>query len=135
MAIEIYEAVQPQWVIISGSRHEGSLRSVMVEHGIPASRILLERESTSTFENARNTAALLRERGVASVVIVTSWFHSRRALATFRHVAPELTCYSVPTRRAATVRTWPDAEERRTILTEYAKLLYYWVMHGVPPWG
>ena len=134
MAIEIYETVQPRWVIISGSRQEDHLRQVMEEHGVPAGRILLEEKSTSTFENATHSVALLRERGCTNAVVVTSWFHSRRALATFQRAAPELKFYSCPTRRAANAPVWPDAEDRRTILNEYAKLLYYWVAHGVPPW-
>jgi uncharacterized SAM-binding protein YcdF (DUF218 family) len=133
-AIEIYDRVQPCWVVISGSCHESRLRSMMVEYGIPDGKILSEDKSTSTFENATNAAALLRELGTNDVVVVTSWFHSRRALATFRHVAPELRCYSVPAHRATDSRIWPAADEWQTILTEYSKILYYWAIHGVSPW-
>ncbi len=134
MAIELYEEVQPQWIIISGRQHEDHMRRVMEEHGIPAGKILVEAKSISTFENASNSVALLHERGATNAVVVTSWFHSRRALATFQRAAPELALYSCPTRRATNAPVWPDAEGRRLVLSEYTKLLYYWVVYGVPPW-
>jgi uncharacterized SAM-binding protein YcdF (DUF218 family) len=106
----------------------------MEEHGIPGDKILVEGKSTSTFENATNSAALLCERHASNAVVVTSWFHSRRALATFQRAAPGLPVYICPTRRATNAPAWPDAWDRRMIVSEYAKLLYYWVAHGVPPW-
>ncbi len=45
--------------------------------------IVPETESVDTFENARNTMALIKDRN-ASIVIVTSAYHMRRALRLFR---------------------------------------------------
>jgi hypothetical protein len=39
---------------------------------------------------------LLRQMGAKRVIIVTSWYHSRRALACFEHYAPDIKFYSRP---------------------------------------
>jgi len=68
------------------------------------------------------------------VIIVTSWFHSRRALGCFRHYAPDIEFISVPTTADLPKGGWPDARERRWVLLEYAKLFYYWVRFGISPY-
>jgi hypothetical protein len=55
-----------------------------------------ENRSRNTRENAEYSVAWMREQGLESAVIVTSWWHSRRALACFRKFGPELEWSSVP---------------------------------------
>lgn len=75
--------------------------------GLPPARLLLERESRTTAEGARNVARLLAERGVPGPVrLVTSAMHLPRAAASFRRQGIEV-C-PVPVDRRA-VR--PDASE------------------------
>jgi len=50
----------------------------------PQARTHIEPQSRSTWENARNTAALLRPRGVEAVVLVTDRAHMPRALLCFQ---------------------------------------------------
>jgi len=121
------------FVIVTGEGDCEDVRRLMEERRVPADRIVTECKSTSTFENAKFSVELLRERGVSNAVIVTSWFHSRRALACFRDAAPEITFYSCPTERPVAKSRWPDKYERNRFTWEYAKLLYYWLVHGVPP--
>ncbi len=59
------------------------LRAFAIDWGIPADRILVDGTSRNTYENAVNTAKLIREHGLQHVLLVTSSFHMRRALATF----------------------------------------------------
>ena len=49
-----------------------------------------ESQSRSTYENAVLTKKALEASHPRSVMLVTSWFHSRRALAVFRDVWPEV---------------------------------------------
>lgn len=67
-------------------------RNLALAAGAPAERLLVETRSRSTFENARETAALLAARSEREVIIVTCDFHLLRTTAHFRahglHVFP-----------------------------------------------
>ena len=52
--------------------------------GVPAERMILEPRSRDTIGNAFNSAALLRARGLASVVLVSDAYHLARARMLFR---------------------------------------------------
>jgi uncharacterized SAM-binding protein YcdF (DUF218 family) len=106
---------------------------LLIEDGVPAGAIGLETESRTTRENAELTVKLLRGQKQGSVILVTSWYHSRRALATFRHYAPEIKFYSRPSYVAYARADWPGRRFVRRIYLEYPKLFAYWIAYGVRP--
>lgn len=61
-------------------------------------KIILDSQAGSTLENAEQSGALLRERGLRSLVLVTSDYHMDRALAVFVRALPgfDILGYSVP---------------------------------------
>ena len=73
---------------------------------------------------------LLREHQCQRVIIVTSWFHSRRALSSFRKYAPEIEFLSMPAPRT---QLWKY--ERGYIASEYVKMILYGVRFGIFPWN
>lgn len=92
-AARVFNLVPDAWIISSGGPvHAGSgapttggaMRNALVMLGVPASRILVEGQSLSTRDEAMLTAPLLRSIGATHVILVTSDFHMRRSLATFR---------------------------------------------------
>lgn len=133
-AAKVYAEAEPVWVIVSGQGDCQDVRRQLEARKVPADKILTECRSKSTHENARFTVAVLRSNHVTNAVVVTSWYHSRRALACFRSAAPEIQFTSRPTQRTSTASWWPDRYERNRITAEYIKLLYYWVAYGVSPW-
>ncbi len=72
--------------IAPGARESDLMRSLMVEMGVEAGRLTLERASRNTWENATETARLLAARGwqARPTYLLTSAMHMPRALATFR---------------------------------------------------
>lgn len=60
------------------------MRDLLVDLGVPESAVRREAESRNTNENARYSAALLRELSAKKILLVTSAFHMRRAAALFR---------------------------------------------------
>ena len=58
----------------------------------------LEIESRNTWENARNSAAMLRQEGIGSALLVTHGWHMPRALISFR--AAGLSVAAAPVRRS-----------------------------------
>jgi uncharacterized SAM-binding protein YcdF (DUF218 family) len=72
-------------VILSGAPRAISLSmmDLITTLGVPADRVVLESASNNTRENAVESARILRERGVETVVLVTSATHMRRAVKGF----------------------------------------------------
>lgn len=72
------------------------VKPILISSGIPDSAIWIENRSRNTHENALNTLALLKERGVKdAVLLVTSAFHMRRAAAVFRKAGIGIVPYPV----------------------------------------
>jgi vancomycin permeability regulator SanA len=68
----------------SGITEARAMRTWLIANGVPPERIVEENTSTSTVENARNTAAILAQRGAQGAVVVSSPNHVERALIDFR---------------------------------------------------
>ena len=120
-------------IIVSGYGDCEINRYLLITAGVPAKAIELENKSKTTRENAQFTIKLLRERKLKRVILVTSWYHSRRALACFRHYAPELKVYSRPSYFASARADWSHNRIGNRVRLEYVKLLGYWVRYGVCP--
>jgi uncharacterized SAM-binding protein YcdF (DUF218 family) len=75
-------------VVLTGGRHRSLGRpeaeAMRDAWRGPATAVLLEDAARSTAENAAHVRAVAGELGVGEVVVVTSRWHSRRALALFR---------------------------------------------------
>jgi uncharacterized SAM-binding protein YcdF (DUF218 family) len=63
--------------------------------GVDMTRVLFERDSRNTFENARNAAAVPGVDPKARWLLVTSAWHMPRAIATFRKAGWNVTAYPV----------------------------------------
>jgi uncharacterized SAM-binding protein YcdF (DUF218 family) len=60
------------------------MRDALVREGVPESAVWVEERSHSTHENAVYAAALLRQKGIRKIVLVTEAYHMPRAAACFR---------------------------------------------------
>jgi uncharacterized SAM-binding protein YcdF (DUF218 family) len=132
-AAELFKEHNAPRIIVSGWGDGEINRRLLTAAGVPATAIELETQSRTTRENAQYTIKLLREEKVTRVIIVTSWYHSRRALACFQHYAPEMKFYSRPSYFATARADWPHNRIGRRVRLEYAKLLGYWIRYGVCP--
>jgi uncharacterized SAM-binding protein YcdF (DUF218 family) len=132
-ALELFREGSRTFILITGTGDWNDVRLYLEGNGVPPAAIQLEKESRNTKQNAEFAVKLLRERHVTRAVIVTSWFHSRRALNCFRHYAPEIEFTASPTVLDRPKAHWPDKYERVSVLSEYIKLLGYWVRYGVRP--
>ncbi len=94
-AAHVYQLMPAAWVISSGgpisdvanaATTAAAMRDALVQLGVPPSRILLESQSLTTHDEAVLIAPMLKALNVDRPVLVTSDFHMRRALGTFRAV-------------------------------------------------
>ena len=127
-ALELMRAGSAPQILFSGAGSEPLAKTKLREAKISETRLLLESKSTSTFENAQFTAARLRELKITNAILVTSWYHSRRALSSFRKYAPEIEFLSAPV-----PRTKPWKFERGYIASEYLKTVAYALRYGIWP--
>ena len=102
--------------------------------GVPFEKIEVLRETvSSTYEEAMHLRQFAEANGLRSILVVTSAYHSRRALWTMRRVldgsnigvglspAPTGGETPAPSIWWFTVRGW------KTVPVEYFKLVYYWM--------
>ena len=86
-ALALYRQGYAPYLVASGGQgaDEGiseaaAMRNYLTARGVPAAAILLEDKSTSTYENLRNSASLLRDKGLQQVIVVTNRSHVFRSL-------------------------------------------------------
>jgi uncharacterized SAM-binding protein YcdF (DUF218 family) len=121
-------------VLISGDDNEHSSVGKLREAKMTDARILLETNSSSTLENAQFSVKILRAQKITNAIIVTSWHHSRRALACFHHAAPEIQFQSAPTRPIMTPIGLPTARDAGCAFAEYLKMFWYALRYQIFPW-
>ena len=132
-AAELFKDGAAPLVICTGSGDAGPHKAWLVAAGIPAAAIKLEARSINTRENALFTINQMRAQHLQSAIIVTSWYHSRRALACFEHYGPDLKFYSRPAYYGWNESGGDFRYLKRYIRAEYFKLVGYWVFYGVCP--
>jgi uncharacterized SAM-binding protein YcdF (DUF218 family) len=132
-AAELFRSNAAPRILVSGAGDADGNRLSLLHRGVPRGAISLEPNSKTTKENALFSIPLLRAAGAKRVILVTSWYHSRRALNCFRHYAPDLTFYSCPSYYGYARSEWTHENLRRKIHAEYTKTLGYWLCYGVFP--
>jgi uncharacterized SAM-binding protein YcdF (DUF218 family) len=131
-AAELFKEQAAPRILISGEGDDEINRQILIHAGIPAAAIQVEGKSRTTHENAEFSIKLMHAEKIHSAILVTSWYHSRRALKTFEHFAPGLKFYSRPSYFAYARKDWSRPITRH-VYWEYAKLPGYWVRYGVNP--
>ena len=132
-AAELFKEGEAHKILVSGFGNAVSNEHTLERDGVPKTDIILESKSRTTRENAEFSIALLRQMGAHKVIIVTSWYHSRRALACFEHYAPDITFYSRPSYFAYARAEWRPKGVSGFVRAEYLKLAGYWAHYGVCP--
>lgn len=94
--VDLYFKGYAQTLIFSGAAASGSIsnaqamKNIAVSKGVKPENILIEESSKTTEENALETANIIRDRQLDSIILVTSPYHQRRAYTEFRkHLGPE----------------------------------------------
>ena len=109
------------------------------ELGIPRSRtVVLSPPAANTWEEALAARQYAREHGIRALLVVTSPYHTRRALGTFRKVfggsATDVGVHpALETSPARPGRWWMDPYDRAYVRYEWAAVAWYLVRHGVDP--
>jgi uncharacterized SAM-binding protein YcdF (DUF218 family) len=110
-------------IVVTGGGGPGIL-NYMLSNGVPRGALLAEWRSTSTRENAINTAQLIRNLP-GRRVLLTSDFHMYRAIRVFRKVGIDAAPMAVPDLLHSTEH-WPGRFAAGWgMILESTKIVYY----------
>ena len=95
---------------------------------VPADAIVLETRAANTYQNVTFTRRILTEQHWTRILLVSSPYHMRRALLTWRKVAPEIEVVATPVSESQfyTHDRGATFEQLRGLLQEYVAIGVYW---------
>jgi uncharacterized SAM-binding protein YcdF (DUF218 family) len=111
-------------VLVTGRSDCGMVADRLTAEGVRPGAITRECRSETTWQNADFSAPLLARMGAHDALLVTSWFHARRALASFATRCPDLKFAVAPVAAPpfAEIATGPYGP---AVLKEYPKTVVY----------
>ena len=90
-AIRLYkDGWAPRLVFSGAAQDEDSpsnaavMRSIAIDSGVPEEAISIDEYGRTTKQNAEETADLLKDKAITSMILVTSGYHQRRTSLEFR---------------------------------------------------
>ena len=104
-ALELYQQKRVEAILITGGvtqiltkkRNEGVATELFLKRiKFPTKDLLVEKKSRNTFENASNSASMLKNSGLAhgQFLLLTDGWHMRRALSCFRKSGLDVSPFS-----------------------------------------
>jgi uncharacterized SAM-binding protein YcdF (DUF218 family) len=127
---------QEDWaplIIMSGAARDAgesnaeAMKRLAVKLGIPTDKVLVEKESRNTFDNAKFTRDILTNNNVKSIILVTSPYHQRRASLTFnRYLGDSVKIINHSAADSAWRKNgwWNNNWARKITLSELQKIMY-----------
>jgi uncharacterized SAM-binding protein YcdF (DUF218 family) len=112
-AVKMFKLGQAPYILASGGKLDWSLQTrsaaqdmadLLELMGVPQEAIWLQGESRDTYEDATYSAAILNEKGLRHILLVTSAAHMPRAVPLFEAQGLEVT--ACPTDYTVTDREW-----------------------------
>lgn len=133
-AAELYLAGYASHIIFSSgyiyqSNDAENMKLVAMSLGVPAEAIILEQKANSAQQNVRYVAAILRQGGWGSALVVSSPYNMRRVSLVFNKWGRglDVTYTPVPQPRFYDRSKGSRLEQLRAFLHEYVGILYYWL--------
>lgn len=141
-AARLWRAGKADEILISGgalpwrdarTSEAESAVDLLIQLGVPGSRIVLEPGSLNTRQNAELSASLLRARSAGHILLVTSALHMARAEALFTgaglRVTPAATDHEVGDEPFGMLRLLPDSDALDGCARAIKEYLARWTGH------
>ncbi|MBI2495808.1 MAG: YdcF family protein [Candidatus Omnitrophica bacterium] len=132
-AVDLYQqGLAPRMIFSSGYtfvfREAEVMKELAINHGVPASAVLLETKAANTYENITFVAKILRQERWRSILLVSAPYHMRRAILTWRKTAPDISVVPLPVPASQFYRHGRGASIGQIggIMHEYVAILAYW---------
>lgn len=124
-AAEVWKEKRVSNVLVSGDGDCTFIRQIMIDEGVPAGIIEIECRSGSTWDNASASAPFLNRMGAHSAILVTNWFHMRRAMMRFGSACPHIAWHAAPAPPPASLWAIATGPYGPAVLKEYPKVAFY----------
>ncbi|MBI1737097.1 MAG: YdcF family protein [Candidatus Rokubacteria bacterium] len=133
-AVDLYQAGHARRIVFSSGyvfafREAEVMRDLAIGRGVPRDAIVLEQWASNTRENVAFVSAVARREAWRSVLLVSSPYHMRRALLTWRREAPDVVAVAAPVPKSQFyVHDGPGATPQQiwAVVHEYAAIAAYW---------
>jgi uncharacterized SAM-binding protein YcdF (DUF218 family) len=112
-------------ILVSGAGDCHSVQALLLAASIGPDAIAVECASKDTWENASFSARIMAPRAVRSAILVTSWYHSKRAVDRFRAVMPNVFWMSVPAENPPPFASMAFHIDGIWIAQEWLKVIFY----------
>ena len=140
-AVELLKEGYADYLILSGGRvyDDVTIAELMKSHaiklGVDESKILIDDEASTTNENAEFTADIIEENNFKSVIVVTSDYHTRRSKLAMKKAlentlidGEKVEVTVTPSKEEKfTTKWWTSGNSVLMVISEYLKLMGYWV--------
>jgi len=96
---ELFAGGKAWYLILAGAAKDATLESIFFQKDLVPGKanIILEKGSTSTYENAVEIKKIIETKGIKSIILITSFYHMKRASYTFSRILPgEIRLYLYP---------------------------------------
>jgi len=125
---ELFAEGKAEYLILAGVAKDATLESIFFKRDVVKDKenIILEKSSTSTYENAVEIEKIIKNKNINSIILITSFYHMKRAVYIFSRILPaETILYIYPV-------TTPNFDEKMwwrgsgTILLAGEFFKFYW---------
>ena len=138
-AVHFYKQGYAPSIFLSSGRDQDIsevevIKLYLEDKGVSKSAIhILDKYPRSTVENIQLVSQQLRQQGAHSILFLTSPYHGRRALWTWRKQAPDIAVWTpaVIDTPPATPQWSANIDQIRIITYEYEAILYNWMRGGL----
>lgn len=138
-AVELYKAGYASRILLcSGERtvfrELDVMRGVALAHGVAASDILFEDGGGGTRTMVEDAVRRARDGGWTTVLLVSSTYHMRRAVLTWKKAGPQVEVVPTPVesprfyrpRRTPWGRRGPSGQQMKGLAQEVLGIMWYW---------
>lgn len=131
--VELFKSGAAPRILLSGNGDAEFIKNRLLLAGVPEKGIALESQSRNTKENAEYSCRWARAHKVRRAIVVTSWYHSRRALACFAAFGQGIEFSSRPAYHGLDMVSKPSEDEAVSVFCEYLKITWYCLRYGISP--
>ena len=133
-AVNLYKDKWSDKLILSGAAldptsksNAKAMKEIAVSMGVKPQDVYLDEFSRNTRDNAKNVGGIIAEKGIKTIILVTSPYHQRRAYLEFNRVLPDdvkIINHSAPDESWNRRDWWKTPKNFFLTLSESVKTLY-----------